>query len=61
MPMKAATAKTPAAGSAVPNNAAAPKGAAAHTETAKTGKPEARKDAQGRQEGKEGKHEREGQ
>src|SRR5205814_10504430 len=58
--MKAAVQKTPAAaGTAVPpKNAAAPKGAAAHTESAKpgkpdNGKPDNRKDAKGHERSEE--------
>ena len=61
--MKAAVQKTPAtAGTAVPpKNAAVPKGAPAHTESAKpgkpdNGKPDNRKDAKGHEDGKQ-KHE----
>lgn len=63
MPMKAAMDKAPGAGSAVPNNAPGAKNAPAHTDNAKSGKADAKKDAQGRQEGRheQGKHEREGQ
>jgi hypothetical protein len=57
MPMKAAVEKAPAAGTAVPHNAAAKK-PPVHTESAKPNNPAGRKEGQGRE---EGKHDREGQ
>lgn len=47
MPMKSAAPRAPAAGTAAPGNAAA-KSAPAHTEIAKSGKPDAKKDGQGK-------------